>query len=67
MTVDKVHSSYILRLTQRLSRLTFELHDVRSGQTHQFDSPKALSSYLELALEAQFRDTTLPSTSNGGS
>lgn len=47
MPVDKLCASYILRLTQRLSRLSFELHDVRTGRTHRFDSAAALSSFLD--------------------
>lgn len=39
-----------MRLTQRLSRLTFELRDVRTGQTRQFESAKELSSFLEAAV-----------------
>ncbi len=50
MTIERVHSSYILRLTQRLSRLTFELHDVRSGEVQHFESAKELSSFLEAAV-----------------
>ncbi|GIW26769.1 MAG: hypothetical protein KatS3mg070_0132 [Meiothermus sp.] len=53
MAVAKVHSSYILRLTQRLSRLTYELRDVRTGQVRQFESARELSSYLEtMVMEA---------------
>ena len=50
MTLSKVHSSYILRLTQRLSRLTFELQDVRTGEVRRFESAKELSSFLEASL-----------------
>ncbi|GIW33530.1 hypothetical protein [Meiothermus sp.] len=50
MALSKVHSSYILRLTQRLSRLTYELLDVRTGEVRQFESAKELSSFLEASL-----------------
>ena len=50
MSIDRVHSSFILRLVQRLSRLTFELRDVRTGQTWPFDSPQALASFLEAVV-----------------
>lgn len=50
MPIDKLCASYILRLTQRLSRLTFELREVRSGRTHRFDSTGELSRFLEAAV-----------------
>lgn len=50
MPTDRLRASYILRLTQRLSRLTFELRDLRSGQTHLFDSAASLSSFLDAAV-----------------
>jgi hypothetical protein len=51
MTIERLHSSYILRLTQRLSHLTYELLDVRTGQTYRFESVKELSGFLEAALK----------------
>ncbi len=50
MPIDQLRASYILRLTQRLSRLTFELRDLRSGSTHLFDSAAALSRFLDAAV-----------------
>lgn len=51
MTVHQLHASYILRLRQRLSRLTFELRDVRTGQTRLFASAKALSVFLDSTVD----------------
>jgi len=50
MALHQLHASYILRLEQRLSRLIFELRDVRNGQTWQFESTKALSSFLDATI-----------------
>jgi len=59
MTVDHLHASYILRLRQRLSRLTFELRDVRTGQTRRFGSTKELSSFLDAAVAGSAAGPTL--------
>lgn len=50
MPIDRLCASYILRLTQRLSRLTFELRDVRTGRTHRFDNASELSRFLDAAV-----------------
>ena len=50
MTVHRLHASYILRLRQRLSRLSYELRDVRTGQARLFDDSRALASFLEGTL-----------------
>lgn len=50
MPIDRLRASYILRLTQRLSRLTYELRDVRSGHVHRFDSAAALSCFLDASV-----------------
>jgi len=47
MNLHRLHASYILRLRQRLSRLSFELRDVRTGQARCFDSTQALASFLD--------------------
>jgi hypothetical protein len=60
MPVEKLCASYILRLTQRLSRLTFELRDLRSGHTHRFDSAAELSRFLDSAIADRSTEPRLP-------
>lgn len=50
MPLERVLSSYILRLTQRLSRLSIGLQDVRTGEVVYFENFEALSAYLESNL-----------------
>jgi hypothetical protein len=50
MPAERVLSSYILRLTQRLSRLSIGLQDVRTGETLYFENFEALSVFLESNL-----------------
>lgn len=61
MTVHRLHASYILRLRQRLSHLSFELRDVRTGQARLFDDSRALANFLEATLaNADHEPAALP-------
>lgn len=60
MPVEKLCASYVLRLTQRLSRLTFELHDVRTGRTHRFSNAGQLSCFLDAAATDGFPEPRPP-------
>ena len=66
MPVEQVLSSYILRLTHKLSRLSIELRDVRSGETLQFGSLEQLSRHLEAALAHSTRPPPAPAPEERG-
>jgi hypothetical protein len=39
-------ASYVLRVTGRPAVLSFELHDVRTGEHHRFSRAEALTAFL---------------------
>ncbi len=59
MPVETLCASYILRLNQRLSRLSYELRDLRTGCSHRFDSAAELSRYLDAAVTDRPSETRL--------
>lgn len=63
MAIDTLHAGYILRLTQRLSRLSFELRDVRTGQIRRFGSTQELSRFLDAVVAGSTADATPPADS----
>lgn len=64
MNHDRLRASYILRLTQRLSRLSFELRDVRTGLTRRFGTAKDLSRFLDACVTDGV--DTLPTAPSAG-
>lgn len=56
MPHTQLRAGFVLRLTQHLSRLSFELRDLRTGHSHHFDSATELSHFLDTTVIAGAAD-----------